>query len=138
MSPRLWGPWRFYLDRRKDRTGVSSVGRVADGTQFSDGTVVLRWRTSQPSTVVYASIDACVHVHGHGGDTRLVWLDERPSDAFRRGAMDCYQDDCEGCPRASIGGDRAKPKHPTYVAEADVADYLAGYEAQCEDVYGAP
>jgi len=69
---------RFILHRRRDPTGVSGVGMVAEGVQFSDGRCVVRWRTSTApsSTAVHDSIGAVKAIHGHNGDTIVVWLDE--------------------------------------------------------------
>jgi hypothetical protein len=66
---------RFLLQRDEDPTGVSGTGTVAEGTQFSDGTVVLRWLGRHPSTVVWPDIDAARAVHGHDGRTQFVQLD---------------------------------------------------------------
>lgn len=66
----------FLLHRDEDVSGVSGTGIVAEGCVFNDGTVVLRWRGDWPSIVVRDSIDGVVAVHGHGGRTRIVWLDE--------------------------------------------------------------
>lgn len=63
----------FVLYRDSDPTGVSGTGTVADGCEFPDGTVVIRWRGETPSTVIWPSITAAVRVHGHGGSTRIVW-----------------------------------------------------------------
>lgn len=71
---------RFQLHRDVDETGISGTGIVADGVLFDDeedGPVVLRWRGGFPTSVVFhdramASVEA---VHGHGGRTRIVWLD---------------------------------------------------------------
>lgn len=71
---------RFVLDRHSDATGVSGTGHVAEGVQFSDGTVALRWRGPVTSTVVYARIDDVQAIHGHGGQTEIAWVD----DADRR------------------------------------------------------
>ena len=67
-------PMPFALYREQDVTGVSGEGTVAHGTQFADGTVVLRWLGKDPSTVVWASLEAAMRVHGHDGRTRVVWL----------------------------------------------------------------
>ena len=40
----------FSLVRHEDVSGVSGTGRVADGVEFNDGTVVLRWLTMGGST----------------------------------------------------------------------------------------
>ena len=66
---------RFYLERSKDVSGVSGVGRVAEGVEFSDGKVAIRWPTEYGSTVVWDSIEHAEKVHGHGGLTKIVWID---------------------------------------------------------------
>jgi hypothetical protein len=64
----------FTLERDEDVTGISGTGTVAEGVEFADGQVVMRWLTSVTSTVIYASIDAVEIIHGHGGTTRIVWV----------------------------------------------------------------
>lgn len=66
---------RFELHRDVDHTGVSGTGVVADGVEFPGGTCVLRWRGERASTVVWGSVGDVLAVHGHGGATRLVWVD---------------------------------------------------------------
>lgn len=70
---------RFHLQRNQDVTGVSGTGVVADGVEFPDGTVVLRWRGDHQSTVVWSDVDTAMKVHGHGGATELVWVDDPES-----------------------------------------------------------
>lgn len=69
---------RFELHRDADVTGVSGTGVVAEGIAFTDGTVALRWRSAWPTSVVFhdRGVEAVEAVHGHGGQTRIVWLDE--------------------------------------------------------------
>jgi len=67
---------RFVLQREEDESGVSGVGLVAEGVCFTDGTAALRWRTTFSSTAVYASMDDLLSIHGHGGKTRVVWVDD--------------------------------------------------------------
>jgi hypothetical protein len=67
---------RFVLRRGEDVTGVSGTGDVAEGVEFDDGAVVIRWRGAAPSTVIWADINAAMSIHGHDGRTRAVWLDE--------------------------------------------------------------
>lgn len=74
----------FELHRDHDVSGVSGTGVVAEGVQFSDGTCVVRWRTDIGSTVVWHSITDVEAVHGHGGATRVVWIDMRPIRATER------------------------------------------------------
>lgn len=66
---------RFVLCRDEDETGVSGTGDVADGVRFPDGTVAMRWRTGTASTAVYDSVADVEAIHGHGGKTRIVFVD---------------------------------------------------------------
>jgi hypothetical protein len=66
---------RFELHRDEDATGISGVGKVAEGVQFSSGEVALKWMTPIWSCVFYLSMAAVEHIHGHGGRTRVVWTD---------------------------------------------------------------
>lgn len=77
--PQHGGPPRaFVLHRHEDETGVSGVGVVAEGVEFSDGTVALRWTSAWPTSVVFheKGIESVLAVHGHGGKTTIEW---RPS-----------------------------------------------------------
>lgn len=68
---------RFILQRDVDVSGVSGVGVVAEGVAFTDGVAVLRWIGLWPSSVVhYDGVAAVEHVHGHGGHTRIIWIDK--------------------------------------------------------------
>jgi hypothetical protein len=73
---------RFVLARDEDVTGVSGTGVVAEGVWWSEADIVaLRWTSDWPTSVVFherglASVEA---VHGHGGRTRIVWLDKEGS-----------------------------------------------------------
>lgn len=68
-------PRRFRLVRDRDVSGVSGTGVVAHGVQFTDGAVVTRWDAAVAQTCVWASIHDVEHVHGHGGATRIEWID---------------------------------------------------------------
>ena len=75
---------RFELHRDADITGVSGTGVVAEGVEFSDGRVAMRWRPTEHglcSTVFWDSMEGVTVVHGHDGATRVVWLDERRTHA---------------------------------------------------------
>jgi len=65
----------FHLLRLADESGVSGIGWVAEGTLFSNGWVVLVWPTGTPSLNFYESIEDVEAVHGHGGQTRIVFDD---------------------------------------------------------------
>lgn len=66
---------RFYLERSQDVSGVSGTGRVAEGVKFSDGKVAVRWPNAHGSTTTWNSIEDAETVHGHGGLTKIVWID---------------------------------------------------------------
>jgi hypothetical protein len=63
----------FELHRSKDITGVSGTGVVADGVQWPDGTVTIRWRGEYASLVHWQSIEHVVRIHGHDGATEVIW-----------------------------------------------------------------
>jgi hypothetical protein len=83
---------RFELLRNEDPSGVSGTGHVAEGVQFRDGTVVLRWRSRHLSTAIYDDISTVVEIHGHDGSTIVAWIDadhELPSaPPSTRGVVD--------------------------------------------------
>lgn len=68
---------RFKLQRDTDVTGVSGTGAVAEGVEFSNGVVALHWVSDFPTSVVFhhRGMESVVAVHGHGGATKVVWLD---------------------------------------------------------------
>lgn len=74
---------RFVLARETDVTGISGTGTVAEGVEFSDGVVVLRWVKAgtsrpdhvRPTTVVHDDLDSVIGLHGHDGKTKVVWLE---------------------------------------------------------------
>jgi hypothetical protein len=68
---------RFRMNRSTDVTGTSGTGTVAEGVEFTDGTVVIRWRPiPATSTCVYGSIYDLLKIHGHDGATVVDWLDD--------------------------------------------------------------
>lgn len=66
--------------RAVPRALIGAVGRgrlvtVAEGVEWSDGTVTLRWRGQWPATSAWeGGIDAVLAVHGHNGTTEIRWL----------------------------------------------------------------
>lgn len=68
-------PRRFLLNRRRDPSGISGTGIVAEGTKFSDGQTVLKWLTLTNSLAVYPNMAALEKIHGHDGDTVVEWVD---------------------------------------------------------------
>lgn len=74
---------RFKLVRHEDVTGLSGTGHVGDGVQFDNDVVVLRWRTEWPTSVVFydRGVESVEALHGHGGRTRIEWIDGDDADA---------------------------------------------------------
>lgn len=66
---------RFYLYRRGDPSGISGTGYVCEGVEWSDGIVHLKWLTAHVSESRYATIKEVLNVHGHSGQTVVVWVD---------------------------------------------------------------
>lgn len=66
---------RFKLFRREDQGGVSGVGYVAEGVQFTNGKCVLSWLTAHTSLAVYDDLKTLETIHGHGGRTVVEWVD---------------------------------------------------------------
>ena len=65
----------FELHRDEDETGISGTGVVAQGVEFDDGPVALRWIVGEHrSTVIWQCIEAVEVIHGHNGRTRIVWV----------------------------------------------------------------
>jgi hypothetical protein len=69
---------RFQLVRSVDHSGVSGTGTVAEGVEFSSGRVALEWLSDWPTSVVFhdKGIQSVEAIHGHGGATRIVYLDD--------------------------------------------------------------
>lgn len=70
------GPRCFQLVRYLDVSGVSGTGVVAEGVEWSDGSVALHWAGRYPTTTVWQDgVEALLAVHGHQGATTIRWLD---------------------------------------------------------------
>lgn len=67
---------RFVLQRKEDFSGVSGTGNVAQGVEFDDGSVAMRWLTATASTAFYDSMPDVVAIHGHEGRTVPVFIDD--------------------------------------------------------------
>jgi hypothetical protein len=70
----------FRLVRHTDPSGVHATGTLAEGVEWSDGTVALRWRGPWPSTSTWDDgVDSVLAVHGTGGRTQIHWLPSAPA-----------------------------------------------------------
>lgn len=74
---------RFYLNRMVDISGVSGTDIIAEGVEFTDGRCCLRFFTSGGSTSLYDTIDQLMRIHGHGGHTKLKWMDPETKKPLR-------------------------------------------------------
>ena len=57
---------RFHLERRIDESGMSGLGRVAEGIELPNGMVVMWWLVEPHSIQQYRTLDDLRHIHGHG------------------------------------------------------------------------
>jgi hypothetical protein len=65
----------FQMVRDIDLSGISGTGLVAEGVEFGDGRVALRWCVpGRPTSVaVWDEIEDVLAIHGHDGTTRIEW-----------------------------------------------------------------
>jgi hypothetical protein len=73
---------RFELHRTHDPTGQQRrLGVVAEGLEFSDGHVAMRWRSAfdepEIATLLYADFDQVLTEHCDAGAS-VHWIDGRP------------------------------------------------------------
>lgn len=107
----------FYLHRKNDVSGVSGSGIVANGVEFDSGKVALTWvKTDWGVVGVYDNIKAVDKVHGHGGDTEVIYhepmlLGAKLGEAFERLAQE-HEYEFKG------DGPMADPRILTGLAEA--------------------
>lgn len=69
----------FELHRDVDSSGVSGTGVVAQGVEFDSGQCAMTWLTEWNSVAVYPDITTLEAIHGHNGNTRVVYV-EGPVD----------------------------------------------------------
>ena len=63
---------KFHLLRIEDKTGVSGIGKVAEGVEFSNGLCAMVWLTEHTSMVWYMSLAEVKAIHGRHGSTKVV------------------------------------------------------------------
>jgi len=68
----------FRLVRHTGTAGVRGTGTLAEGVEWADGAVALRWRGRWASTSTWDCIDSLLAVHGAGGRTQVHWLPTTP------------------------------------------------------------
>lgn len=115
---------KFHLQRHEDTSGVSGLGRIAEGIVFSDGTTVVRWLSACGSTNVYANSEGVKQVHGHGGNTELVWDDPDPApgdNAADNGELYKILDDPESCKKIVAVAEAAIKEEEAAIKEEEAA-----------------
>lgn len=80
---------QFHLQRDEDESGVSGIGAVAEGVEFTNGKCILTWLTKTTSWGLYDSIKDVETLHGHSGKTRIVFGPTTPTplESFAAGAL---------------------------------------------------
>lgn len=63
----------FHLHRISDETGKSGEGIVAEGVEFTDGKVAMRWMSNYPSWTLFDDMKSLETIHGHEGKTAIIW-----------------------------------------------------------------
>jgi hypothetical protein len=66
----------FKLVRKRDVSGVSGTGIVAEGVTFERGHTVICWTRPPYSVAVFESPEAVLAVHGHDGNTKIEWEEQ--------------------------------------------------------------
>lgn len=79
---------RFNLIRHEDVHGKSGTGTIAEGIEFSDGTVVIKWISQYWSVNTFLNIHEIKFLHGHGGKTKVVWVDKPDIDDIEENLVD--------------------------------------------------
>lgn len=66
---------RFYLNRLVDESGMSGLGKVAEGVVLPNGCAVMWWLKEPYSIQMYKSIEDLHYIHRHGKNntTELVY-----------------------------------------------------------------
>lgn len=67
---------RFYMMRMEDESGVSGVGIILEGVEFSNGKTAITWHSHMGVVGVYDSVKVVQLLHGHEGKTEIKWIDE--------------------------------------------------------------
>ncbi|MEE8113633.1 MAG: hypothetical protein V3T23_04705 [Nitrososphaerales archaeon] len=70
---------RFKVRREEDESGVSGTGVVAQGVEFDDGSVAMRWLSYKATVTFFSNIKHLKDLHGHSGKTKVVWIDPDPN-----------------------------------------------------------
>lgn len=87
------------VERNEDVSGVSGTGNVAEFSMSSDGRIVIFWPDGHS---YFPSLADAVKVHGHGGKTRFILLDEVKDNVPH--CYECHEDNGSvACPAHDFG-----------------------------------
>ena len=67
---------RFFLNRLVDESGMSGLGRVAEGVVLPNGVAVMWWLVKPHSVQIYQTIGDLQFIHSHGKGTTEVIYEE--------------------------------------------------------------
>jgi hypothetical protein len=70
---------RFWLYRHEDQSGVSGTGYVAEGVEWTDGRVDIKFRSAHKTDHSFPNMKELLNLHGHDGKTVIVWIDPAPN-----------------------------------------------------------
>lgn len=70
-------PFRFYMNRLTDVTGVSGTGRVLNGVILPSRKVVLEWKSPYQTIGIYDNFEQFmkIHVESHPDSNEVVFID---------------------------------------------------------------
>lgn len=72
------------MQRRVDVSGISGAGLVAFGTVYPGGRTTLAWCVGEVASVtVYDCPEDVERIHGHDGNTVLIWIDPAENGSAR-------------------------------------------------------
>lgn len=75
-SPPAAKPKRFWLVRDEDVSGISGIGYVAEGIEWTNGMATVSWLGTYHSIETVMNIHTIEALHSHGGRTKVVWEDQ--------------------------------------------------------------
>ena len=119
---------RFRLMRDEDVSGVSGVGLVAEGVQFSSGKAALSWCSQYGTVAVFDSVDDIETIHGHEGRTRIEWLDPELEEGVEGNGSEA-----RGGAPAQADGERLPQSSQPEVAHWVLEDLAARRRAGASD-----
>lgn len=72
---------RFLVYRKEDESGVSGTGYIAEGVEWTDGSMELKWTTRHrlPGHG-YPTVKEFLNLHGHEDRTTIIWIDDAPEE----------------------------------------------------------